>query len=99
VDAAAPSRLPHVGTRTPVLADEGSDLAAAVQTIIEAGFDDLQRAVADASDGATVSVAVHDGLFDPQRQQRGMLQSRCNLCAPPNYPMAHCDSRCGPPPC
>jgi predicted ATPase len=74
VDTAAPSRLPHVGTRTPVLADDGGDLAAAVQTIIEAGFDDLQRAVADAFDGATLSVAVHDGLFDLQLQQRGMLR-------------------------
>ena len=74
VDAAAPSRLPHVGTRTPVLSDDGGDLAAAVQTIIEAGFDELQRAVADAFDGATVSVAVHDGLFDLQLQQRGMLR-------------------------
>jgi predicted ATPase len=45
-----------------------------VQTIIEAGFDDLQRAVADAFDGAAVSVAVHDGLFDLQLQQRGMLR-------------------------
>jgi len=43
VDTAAPSRRPQVGTRTPVLCDDGSDLAAAVQTIIEAGFDDLQR--------------------------------------------------------
>jgi predicted ATPase len=74
VDTAAPSRLPHVGTRTPVLADDGGDLAAAVQTIIEVGFDDLQRAVADAFDGATLSVAVHDGLFDLQLQQRGMLR-------------------------
>jgi predicted ATPase len=74
VDAAAPSRQRSVGTRTPVLADDGSDLAAAIQTIIEAGFDDLQRAVADAFDGATVSVAVHDGLFDLQLKQRGMLR-------------------------
>ena len=74
VDASAPSRQRHVGTRTPVLSDDGSDLAAAIQTIIEAGFDDLQRAVADAFDGATVSVAVHDGLFDLQLQQRGMLR-------------------------
>jgi predicted ATPase len=74
VDAAAPSRLPHVGTLTPVLSDDGTDLAAAVQTIIEAGFDDLQLAVADAFDGATVSVAVRDGLFDLQLQQRGMLR-------------------------
>ena len=57
-----------------MLSDDGGDLAAAVQTIIEAGFDDLQRAVADAFDGASVSVAVHDGLFDLQLQQRGMLR-------------------------
>ncbi|WP_102145139.1 AAA family ATPase [Mycobacterium hubeiense] len=74
VDADAPARRPQVGTRTPVLSDDGSDLAAAIQTIIEAGFDDLQRSVADAFDGATVSVAVHDGLFDVQLQQRGMLR-------------------------
>jgi len=74
VDAAAPCRRRHVGTRTPVLADDGSDLAAAIQTIIEAGFDDLARAVADAFDGATVSVAVHDGLFDLRLHQPGMLR-------------------------
>ena len=71
---AAPARRPQVGTRTPVLSDDGGDLAAAVQTIIEAGFDDLPRAVADAFDGATVSVAVHDGLFELQLHQRGMLR-------------------------
>lgn len=74
VDAAAPARQPRVGTRTPVLSDDGGDLAAAVQTIIEAGFDDLPRAVADAFDGATVSVAVNDGLFELQLHQRGMLR-------------------------
>lgn len=63
-----------MGTRTAVLSDHGGDLAAAMQTIMEAGFDDLQRAVADAFDGATVSVAVNDGLFDLQLQQRGMLR-------------------------
>jgi predicted ATPase len=70
VDRGAPSRLPQVGTRTPVLSNDGGDLAAAVQTIIE----DLHRAVADAFDGATVSVAVRDGLFDLQLEQRGMLR-------------------------
>jgi predicted ATPase len=74
VDAGAPARHPQVGTRTPVLSDDGHDLAAAIQTIIEAGFDDLSRTVADAFDGATVSVAVHDGLFDLQLKQRGMLR-------------------------
>lgn len=74
VDAGAPARHPQVGTRTPVLSDDGHDLAAAIQTIIEAGFDDLSRTVADAFDGATVSVAVHDGLFDLQLKQRSMLR-------------------------
>ena len=74
VDLDAPARRPHVGTRTPVLADDGADLAAAIQTIIEAGFDDLQRAVADAFEGATVAVMVNDGLFDLQLSQPGMLR-------------------------
>ncbi|MGB3356079.1 MAG: AAA family ATPase [Mycobacterium sp.] len=73
-DSGAPSRRPQVGTRTPVLADDGADLAAAVQTILETGTDDLARAVADAFDGATVSVSVTDGLFDLQLHQRGMLR-------------------------
>lgn len=74
VDAGAPARAPRVGTRTPVLSDDGGDLAAAVQTIIEAGFEDLERAVADAFDGATLSIAVNDGLFELQLTQRGMLR-------------------------
>lgn len=75
VDGGAPARHPQVGTRTPVLSDDGSDLAAAIQTILEAGFDDLGRAVAEAFDGATLSVAIHDGLFDLQLRQRGMLRA------------------------
>lgn len=73
-DSGAPSRQPQVGTRTPVLSDDGSDLAAAVQTILETGTDDLARAVAEAFDGASVSVAVTDGLFDLRLHQRGMLR-------------------------
>ena len=74
VDADAPARRPQIGTRTPVMSHDGGDLAAAIQTIVEAGFDDLSRAVAEAFDGAQLSVAVHDGLFDLQLQQRGMLR-------------------------
>lgn len=73
-DSHAPARLPQVGTRTPVLADDGADLAAAVQTILETGTGDLGRAVAEAFDGATVSVSVTDGLFDLHLHQRGMLR-------------------------
>jgi predicted ATPase len=32
-DAAAPARTSQVGTRTPVLASDGADLASALQTI------------------------------------------------------------------
>lgn len=74
VDADAPARRPRVGTRTPVLADDGADLAAALQTIIEVGHDDLARAVADAFDGATVAVVDNNGLFELQLHQRGMLR-------------------------
>ncbi|MCV7191330.1 AAA family ATPase [Mycolicibacterium brumae] len=76
-DAGAPARLPQVGTRTPVLADDGRDLAAALQTIIETGVgaDDLAAAVSEAFEGSTVSVAVRDGLFDVELSQPGMLRS------------------------
>lgn len=73
-DTGAPSRRPQVGTRTPVLADDGADVAAAAQTILETGTGDLAKAVADAFDGATVSVSVTDGLFDLHLHQRGMLR-------------------------
>lgn len=74
VDAAAPSRQPQVGTRTPVLAEDGSDLAAALQTIIETGFDDLAEAVGGAFDGATVTVTATDGLFDVSLRQPGLMR-------------------------
>ena len=74
VDALAPPRLPQVGTRTPVLSDDGSDLAAALQTIIEAGGGELAHAVADAFDGATLEVRSVDGVFEVWLQQPGMLR-------------------------
>jgi predicted ATPase len=36
-DLEAPARMPQVGTHTPVLSNDGSDLAAAIQTILEIG--------------------------------------------------------------
>jgi predicted ATPase len=74
VDGQAPARQARVGTRTPVLADDGADLAAAVQTILESGHGDLPRAVADAFDGAEVTVAENDGLFELLLRQQGMLR-------------------------
>lgn len=74
VDVDAPARHPQVGTRTPVLAGDGSDLAAAVQTILEAGFGDLERTISDAFDGACPEVVIADGLFDVAIAQPGMLR-------------------------
>ena len=74
VDADSPSRRPQVGTRTWALAEDGSDLAAALQTIREDAPGALDEAVADAFDGARLSVAVTDGLFDVELHQPGMLR-------------------------
>ena len=73
-DAEAPARTPQVGTRTPVLADDGRDLAAALQTIRENGRSELDRAVADAFDGAILDVTVEAGRFDVALHQPGMLR-------------------------
>jgi len=73
-DAGAPARTPQVGTRTPVLADDGRDLAAALQTIRENGRSELDRAVADAFDGAILDVTVEGGRFDVALHQPGMLR-------------------------
>ncbi|GAA2487046.1 AAA family ATPase [Terrabacter carboxydivorans] len=73
-DAEAPARTPQVGTRTPVLADDGRDLAAALQTIRENGRSELDRAVADAFDGAILEVTIDAGRFDVALHQPGMLR-------------------------
>ncbi|WP_016887197.1 AAA family ATPase [Mycobacteroides abscessus] len=74
VDALAPARQPQIGTRTTVLSNDGSDVAAAIQTIVETGNDTLDKVVAAAFDGATVAVAVTDGMFNLHVQQPGMLR-------------------------
>lgn len=74
-DAAAPARLAQLGTRTPVLNHDGSDLAAAWQTICEVGDRHaLDAAVQDAFPGASVEVAVSDGRFSLLFSQHGLLR-------------------------
>ena len=74
-DAAAPARLPQIGTHTPVLGHDGADLAAALQTILEIGdADALGQSVADAFPGSTVAVTNTDGWFEVQMQQHGLLR-------------------------
>lgn len=74
-DTDAPARQERIGTRTPVLAPDGRDLAAAWQTIREIGDGDaLDAAVDDAFPGATVDVAVHEGRFGLRFSQEGLLR-------------------------
>jgi len=75
-DAAAPARVPQIGTHTPVLSHDGSDLAAALQTIRQIGDSAaLDRAIDDAFPGAGVSVTYESGWFDVQMKQHGLLRS------------------------
>lgn len=74
-DRDAPVRRPQIGTYTPVLGGDGSDLAAAVQTIREIGnAAELDDAVADAFAGGSVSIANSDGYFELEMEQHGLLR-------------------------
>jgi predicted ATPase len=74
-DSEAPARRRQVGTRTPVLASDGADLAAAIATIQEIGIEgELEGAVGDAFPSAAIEVAVSDGYFEVEMRQHGLLR-------------------------
>lgn len=61
-DRDSPLRRPQIGVRTPVLSHDGSDLAAALQTIIEVGDDvQLRAEIARAFHGAELIVENENG--------------------------------------
>ncbi|RKH62170.1 AAA family ATPase [Corallococcus llansteffanensis] len=63
-DPDAPLRHPQVGVRTPVLAHDGRDLAAALQTILEVGNDAaLEQGLDDAFPGTRLEVRAEEGRF------------------------------------
>lgn len=76
VDQAAPARRPAMATYTPVLAADGGDLAAAIQTILEIGdADGLANTIADAFPQTTVTVVgSSSGGLQVHVQQPGMLR-------------------------
>jgi len=75
-DADAPARRAAVGTRTPVLAGDGADLAAALQTIRESGPEGrLDAAIDRAFPGSRLRVEDQDGRFALQLSQPGLLRS------------------------
>lgn len=74
-DVDAPARLPQIGTHTPVLSDDGADLAAALQTIKEIGNPAaLAGAISDAFPGSTISVENNEGRFEIAMSQHGLLR-------------------------
>ncbi|CAH2892040.1 MAG: Split AAA-ATPase protein PA0787 [uncultured Paraburkholderia sp.] len=74
-DVDAPARMPQVGTHTPVLADDGADLAAALQTIREIGDPTaLDAAIDDAFPGSRLEIAAQDGRFEVLMHQHGLLR-------------------------
>jgi predicted ATPase len=74
-DREAPSRRPQVGTYTPIMASDGSDLAAALQTIIEIGdTGTLAATIDDAFPGAKVDIEENGGYFDLLMSQHGLLR-------------------------
>jgi len=74
-DLEAPARQPQIGTHTPVLANDGADLAAALQTIVEIGdAHALADSVGDAFPGASVLVSHREGRFEVEMRQHGLLR-------------------------
>ena len=74
-DRDAPARRPQVGTRTTVLANDGSDLCTALQTIREIGNDEeLTETIADAFPDSTINIANLDGYFELEMKQHGLLR-------------------------
>jgi len=74
-DPLAPARRAQIGTRTTVLASDGTDIAAALQTIFEIGNPaDLDDAIEDAFPNSSIEVSEADGLFEVTMHQHGLLR-------------------------
>ena len=80
-DADAPARQPQLGTRTPILDNDGHDLAAALQTIKEIGdAQALSDAISDAFPGANLNILIqNDGRFSIEFSQHGLLRPLSGL--------------------
>ena len=74
-DAGSPVRVPHVGTFTPVLNNDGTDLPAALRTIRLFGDGEaLDRTVEDAFPGSHVDIDDQGGRFEVRLRQHGLLR-------------------------
>ena len=74
-DSESPARASHIGTFTPVLHHNGSNLAAALQTILEIRSDEaFATTLEDAFPGSRLYIEVQNGRFELQLQQHGLLR-------------------------
>jgi len=74
-DLESPVRQPQIGVYTPVLSHDGSDLAAALQTILEIGDGAaLCQTVAEAFGGAALLIEAMDTLFSMKMKIPGLLR-------------------------
>ncbi len=74
-DLDSPVRQPQIGVYTPVLSHDGSDLAAALQTILEIGdAEALRQTVAEAFGGAALLVEAMDTRFSMKMKIPGLLR-------------------------
>ena len=74
-DLDSPIRQSQIGVQTTVLSRDGSDLAAALQTILEIGDDTfLRETIAEAFGGATLLIEGIDTLFSMRLQMPGLLR-------------------------
>jgi predicted ATPase len=74
-DSESPARASQIGTWSPVLHHDGSNLAAALQTILEIRSDAaLATALEDAFPGSSLYVEDRNGRFEVQLQQHGLLR-------------------------
>ena len=74
-DASSPLRQPQIGVQTPVLSHDGSDLAAALRTVVEIGDDEsLQEIISAAFQGARLRIDGEDTLFSMRLEVPGLLR-------------------------
>ena len=75
-DKESPARKTHIGTRTPVLSNDGDDLASALQTIIEIGdHQALDAAISEAfPDTKLVITQLEGGYLSVNHAQQGLLR-------------------------
>lgn len=74
-DPTSPLRQPQIGAYTAVLNADGSDVAAALQTVLEIGDESaLRQTISDAFGGAALLIEAEDTLFSIKLQVPGLLR-------------------------